>query len=258
MSERKLTAFITGAANGIGRATASALAEQGFRVWIADCDIEAGEQAVADLSARNLDASFVPLDVTDLNAVEAAANIVARETPALDVLINNAGIALENIDENGQMTRPSELSLDMLRKTFDVNFFGAIAVTQAFLPLLRNSAAGRVVNMTSGLGSLLVNSEPESPAAPWDALGYKSSKAALNMATILFARELRDTPIKVNAATPPLVLTKASTSFCGPAMVARGGFDTPEEGARVLVKLATLPNDGPTGEFHEFEGPHPW
>jgi NAD(P)-dependent dehydrogenase (short-subunit alcohol dehydrogenase family) len=147
----------------------------------------------------------------------------------------------------------------MLRNTFAVNFFGAVAVTQIFLPLLRAAPAGRIVNVSSGLGSFALNSTLHSPIAAVNALGYNSSKSALNMATLMFAHELRDTSIKVNAANPGMVATDLSGPGGSEKFKGKPGFSTPEEGARIVVQLATLPQDGPSGEFHDFaQGNLPW
>ena len=259
-----LTALVTGGNRGIGRAAVQQLAQLGYKVWLGARDPDKGRAAEMDLRADGLDVSWLPLDVADDTSVRAAARTVSEAGPSLDVLVNNAAISLDrNPGDNGSW-RPSELPLENLRRTFDVNYFGAIAVTQAFLPLLRRSPAGRIVNVSSGLGSFAYNTDPKADFGPaLNILAYKTSKAALNLATVLFAYELRDTPIKVNAASPSARIPgPVATDLSGPGRgeeLARQGFGPPEEGARTIIQLATLPADGPSGEFHDIElGVFPW
>lgn len=256
----KPTALVTGGNKGIGRATAQALAKRGYKVWIGARDPKLGEQAATALRADGLDVSFVQLDVTDEASIRAAAESVAKETASLDALINNAGTGGGEVSWiKGKIIPPSELSFEMLHSIFEVNFFGAVAVTQIFLPLIRASTAGRIVNLSSGLGSFGLHSDPNFPGSTFNALGYKSSKAALNMATLLFASELRNSPIKINAVTPGLVATDLGGPGGAQMFKGQAGFSTPEDGARIVVQLATLPADGPSGEFHAFtQGRVPW
>jgi len=259
----QLTALVTGANRGIGLAAARQLAERGYRVWLGARDPERGRAAEADLRADGLDVRFVQLDVADEAQVRAAARTVEAETPALDVLINNAAISRERAPGAARPYAPSELPLAALKETFDVNLFGAVAVTQAFLPLIRRAPAGRIVNVTSGLGSFAYNTTPQSDFPPLNILGYKTSKAALNMATVMFAQELAGTPIKVNAANPSAPTPgPVATDLSGPGraeVLKAQGFGTPEEGARTLIHLATLPPDGPSGVCYDIEvGVYPW
>jgi NAD(P)-dependent dehydrogenase (short-subunit alcohol dehydrogenase family) len=157
--------------------------------------------------------------------------------------VNNAAII------HDRRLLPSTTPLDTIREVFEPNFFGTVAATQTLLPLLRKSAAGRIVNLSSGLGSLTLHSDPRGPFDDWMVLGYSASKAALNMFTVQLARELRDTPIKVNAASPGWI----KTDMGGPE--APG---TPEQGADTPVWLATLPADGPSGGFFSERQPLPW
>jgi NAD(P)-dependent dehydrogenase (short-subunit alcohol dehydrogenase family) len=175
-------------------------------------------------------------------------------------LINNAGTGGGEISWTSRTAiPPSELPLQTLRSIYEVNFFGAVAVTQIFLPLIRAATAGRIVNLSSGLGSFGLHSDPHFPGSAFNALGYKGSKAALNMATLQFAYELRDTPIKVNAASPGLVATDLGGLGSAEMFKGQPGFSTPEDGARIVVQVATLPEYGPTGEFHDFTlGRLPW
>jgi NAD(P)-dependent dehydrogenase (short-subunit alcohol dehydrogenase family) len=175
--------------------------------------------------------------------IEAAARTIQSEFGQLDVLVNNAGI-IDAADGS-----PGAADLQAVRRVFDTNFFGTLAVTQAMLPLVRTSAAGRIVNLSSGLGSLTLNADPNWEFAPFKLVGYNGSKAALNMMTVQLAYELRDTPVKVNAVDPGYTATD---------MNSRQGTQSVEEGAREAVRLALLPANGPTGGFFEHAGPRPW
>ena len=242
MAERK-AALITGANKGIGKETARQLGAQGMTVLIGARDLGRGEEAAAELMAGGADAHAIRLDVTDAASIEAAVRQIGNEYGRLDVLVNNAGIFL---DEGPCST----LEVDTLRRTYETNVFGVFAVTQAFLPLLRKSEAGRIVNMSSGLGSLAQNSDPNGKKhAGVKPLAYNSSKAALNMLTVIFAAELKDTPIKVNAAAPGYTATDLNQ---------HQGTRTVEQGATVGVRLATLPGDGPTGGYFDENGTVAW
>jgi NAD(P)-dependent dehydrogenase (short-subunit alcohol dehydrogenase family) len=229
-------ALITGANKGIGLATARLLGEAGMTVLIGARDAERGEAAAKSLAEDGLDASFVPLDVTSEESVRAAAELVAATHGRLDVLVNNAGIAIGD----GTRAAPSQTALDPLRTTFETNVFGVVAVTNAFLPLLRESAAGRIVNVSSEVGSIGSMMDKSSPLWPMASVPYPASKAALNMVTAMYAKELAGTPIKVNAANP---------GYCATDLNGQTGFRSAEQGAQVSVHLATLPSDGPTGTF---------
>jgi NAD(P)-dependent dehydrogenase (short-subunit alcohol dehydrogenase family) len=218
------------------------------------------------MRAEGLNVSWLPLDVTDEGSIKSAAARVASAAPALDALVNNAAISRERAVDAAAPFPPSELPMENLRETFEVNFFGAVAVTQAFLPLIRRSEAGRIVNVSSGLGSFAFNTDgTDALNRSLVILGYKTSKAALNMATVVFARELEGTAIKVNAASPSSPTPgPVATDLSGPGrgeVLRRQGFGTPEEGAHTVVHLATLPADGPTGVFYDLNyGPRifPW
>lgn len=250
------SALVTGANRGIGKEAARQLAERGYFVWLGARSEAQGRAAEAELRGDGLDVRWLALDVADDASVAAAAARVVDQTPALDALVNNAAISRERADGAALPYAPSQMPMANLRETFDVNFFGAVAVTQAFLPALRAAPAGRIVNVSSGLGSFGLNtSGRDGMNRALNILGYKTSKAALNMATILFARELEGTPIKVNAAspsspTPGPVATDLSGS--GRAEVLRRqGYGTAAEGAETVVYLATLPEDGPSGVFYD-------
>ena len=242
MAEKKV-ALITGANKGIGKEIARQLGAQGMTVLLGARDAGRGEEAATELKASGADAHAITLDVTDEASISAAAVKVESDYGRLDVLVNNAGIAL---DGGGPA---SALDVDTLRRTYETNVFGVFAVTQAFLPLLRKSEAGRIVNLSSGLGSLAQNSDPTWQYAGVKAAAYNSSKAALNMITVIFAAELKDIAIKVNAADPGYTATDLN-QHSGPRTVAQG--------ATAAVRLATLPADGPTGGYFDEDGVVPW
>ena len=250
------TALVTGANRGIGKETARQLAERGYFVWLGARSEAQGRAAETEMHAAGLEVAWLPLDVADAASVAAAASRVAAATPMLDALVNNAAISRERAEGAAQPYAPSQMPMANLRETFDVNFFGAVAVTQAFLPALRAAPAGRIVNVSSGLGSFGFNTDGSDELnRSLNILGYKTSKAALNMATVLFARELEGTAIKVNAASPSSPTPgPVATDLSGPGraeVLRKQGFGTPAEGAETVVYLATLPEDGPTGVFYD-------
>jgi NAD(P)-dependent dehydrogenase (short-subunit alcohol dehydrogenase family) len=251
------TALVTGGNRGIGKAAVRQLAERGYIVWLGARDPAAGRAAEAEMTTDGLDVRFVQLDVSDDASIAAAAQTVAAATPALDALVNNAAISLDRDPETNRPYAPSALPMANLRRTFEVNYFGQIAVTQAFLPMLRAAPAGRIVNVSSGLGCFSFNATDQQFGKGWGVLGYKTSKASLNLATMLFAAELAGAGIKVNAAGPSARTPgPVATDLSGPgraAVLAAQGFGPPEEGARTLVELATLPDNGPSGIFYDIE-----
>jgi NAD(P)-dependent dehydrogenase (short-subunit alcohol dehydrogenase family) len=232
------TALITGANKGIGYEIARQLGERGITAIVGARDEERGRAA-----AERLGQPYVRLDVTDEASVQAAAKWIEREYGALDILVNNAGVASQD-DQ-----RPSATPVATLRATYEVNVFGVVTVTNAMLPLLRRAPAARIVNMSSELGSLTMAMDPDGPFWPHNFPAYNSSKAALNMLTTGYAKELWDTPIKVNAANP---------GYCATDLNAHSGFRTAEQGAAIAVRLATLDADGPSGAFVQDDGPLPW
>ncbi|MEV7328938.1 SDR family oxidoreductase [Micromonospora sp. NPDC093244] len=234
------TALITGANKGIGFATARQLGSLGMTVLVGARDAERGRAAERELRDGGVDAAFVPLDVTDAESVAAAAKRVEAEHGRLDVLVNNAGIVLGD----GPGALPSETTLATLRRVYETNVFGPVAVTNALLPLLRRAPAARIVNVSSEVGSITAMTDPTGALAGLVSVPYPSSKAALNMVTAMYAKELRDTPIKVNAANP---------GYCATDLNGNNGFRTPEQGAEVSVHLATLPADGPSGLLWGFQ-----
>jgi NAD(P)-dependent dehydrogenase (short-subunit alcohol dehydrogenase family) len=236
-------ALITGANKGIGFEIARQIGQTGARVLLGARDAALGEAAASALRAEGVDARFIRIDLGEPASIEAAAASIGAGYRRLDVLVNNAGIT------DPADGPPSAASLQAVRRIFDTNFFGTLAVTQAMLKLLRQSASGRIVNVSSGLGSLAHNGDPEWEFAAVKLLGYNASKAALNMLTVQLAAELRDTGIKVNAADPGFTATDLNN---------HRGHQTIPQGAEAAVRLALLPDDGPTGFFFSAGGEEPW
>ncbi|MCW3054562.1 MAG: short-chain dehydrogenase [Chthonomonadales bacterium] len=237
-------ALITGANKGIGFETARQLGKLGIKVLLGARDLAKGTAAATTLKAEGLDVTPIQLDVTDSAGIVAAAQKIEAEYGKLDILVNNAGVNLEAFE-----AKPSTTSQETLRKTFDANFFGTVELTQAFLPLLLKSDAGRIVNLSSILGSLTEHSNPNSFVYDVLMLSYNTSKAALNSFTVHLARELKETPVKVNAVHPGWVKTEM------------GGEGAPmelEDGAKTSVEMATLAADGPSGGFFHLGQTLPW
>ena len=240
------TALITGANRGLGLEAARQLANIGFTVILGARDAAKGEAAAAQLREAGFDASAVQLDVANEQSVRDAAREIGEKFGHLDALINNAGIQQDTAQNRNT---PSTLAPEVLRSVYETNFFGAFTVLQNFIPLLLKSPAPRVVNVSSTLGSLSELSDPASPYYRVNAVAYNSSKSALNALTVAFAKEFKDTPLKINSACPGWVKTDL------------GGEQAPrelEEGPRIFVTLATLPADGPTGGFFDENGPVNW
>ena len=234
MANRELsrTALITGANKGIGLETARQLAARGMTVLLGARDVPRGTEAERELRAAGHDARFVHLDVTGEKLIADAAELIAAGYGHLDVLVNNAGIA-------SMGGAPSATSLDGLRAMLETNVLGVIAVTNAMLPLLRRAPRARIVNVSSEVGSITLASDHANPMWAMPAsVPYPVSKAALNMVTAMYAKELAGTGILVNAANP---------GYCATDLNGRSGFRSAAEGAEVSVTLATLPGDGPTG-----------
>jgi NAD(P)-dependent dehydrogenase (short-subunit alcohol dehydrogenase family) len=248
MSEQnKKTALITGANRGIGFETARQLGQQGIKVLVGARSEESGKEAESKLKNEGFDAEFVLLDVDNAQTHESAAKHIEENYGKLDILINNAAISIDEND-NGAPVGASKTSEDIFRKTFDTNFFNTIALTQKFVPLIKKSDAGRIVFLSSGLGSLSLHSDPNSPIYNWKVPAYNISKTALNGYAVHLAYELKDTPIKVNAAHPGSVVTDMN----------QNGDIPVEEGAKTSVDLATLPTDGYTGKFIHLGQELPW
>ena len=241
-------ALITGANRGIGYETARQLANQGIKVLIGARSEEKGREAEAALKAEGLDVEYINIDVDNAATHAAAAKEIEEKYGKLDILINNAGIFLAEEFDNGVPVPASRTSQETFRKTFDTNFFNTIDVTQAFLPLVKKSDAGRIVFLSSGLGSLGLHSDPKSEIYNYKVPAYNISKTALNGYVVHLAHELRHTNIKVNTAHPGSVVTD---------MNANGQIPV-EEGAKTSVDLATLPEDGYSGKFIHLGQELPW
>ena len=241
MQTTKKVAFITGANKGIGFEVAKILLEKGILVIIGSRNIDNGKQAVKKLNSKN--ASFVQIDITDEQSIKNAKNSISKKFGKLDILINNAGVWL---DFGVPML---EVSMAQIENTFKVNTFGVIATIKHFLPLLKNADEGRIVNVSSGLGSLSQNADTDYEYYPYKSLAYNTSKSALNALTILFAYELRNTSIKINSADP---------GYCATDLNGKTGPRTPKQGAKIIVKLATLPKNGETCGFFDENGSIEW
>lgn len=240
-------ALVTGSTRGIGLAAARRLARDCGHVILTGRDLAAGEAAVDRLVREGRSASFVPLDVTDPASVATAAAAVARDHGRLDVLVNNAGVLPEGRDDV-----PAEVvDLAMFRETFATNLFGAVAVLQEFLPLLRKSEAGRIVNVSTTMGSLHDQVDPGSPYFSVVVPAYQASKAALNSVTIGLSKLLADTSVKVTSVCPGFVRTDL-------APAAKDAPLAPDDAAEVIHHAATLPADAPSGTFVDAAGPVPW
>lgn len=237
-------ALITGANKGIGYEIARQLGSRGATVLVAARDIKRGEEAANKLRLNEIDARSVQLDVTDQKTIDSAGKQIESEFGKLDILVNNAGIV-----SDGDRLPPSQVDIETLRHTYETNVFGVFAVTKGMLPLLKKSTAGRIVNLSSGLGSLTQNSDPNYEFADFKLLAYNSSKTAVNALTVLLAAELKDTPIKINAADPGFTATDINQYQ---------GYRTVEQGAIAAVRLATLPDDGSSGGFFDENGVLPW
>lgn len=237
-------ALVTGATRGIGLETVRQLAQAGVHVLLAGRDRAKAMDAALQLQGAGLPVEAIELDVTDAGSIAAAATAIANKHGRLDILVNNAGIARDNAQR-----KPSEQTLVHWRETFDTNLFGVVAVTQALLPLLRKSPAGRIVNVSSILGSLTLHSDPASPIYDFKVPAYSASKSALNAWTVQLAHELRDTSIKVNAVHPGYVKTDMNAG--------EGELDV-AEGARTSVRMALLDEAGPNGGYVHFEETLPW
>ncbi|MDX8490701.1 SDR family oxidoreductase [Mesorhizobium sp. VK22B] len=249
MTTRK-NALVTGANKGIGLETARRLAALGFKVWLGARDGKRGQAAAEALRGEGFDVERLELDVTSDESVAAAARTIAARAPSLDVLVNNAGVAAGYVDALGPDGRyerpPSREDIADMKATYDVNVFGPVRVTQAFLPLLLASSAARIVMLSSYLGSIArAAGESQSP----NVMGYGSSKTALNAITVAFARELSPRGIMVNAAAPGYTATDLN---------GHKGHRTVQQATEIVMRLATLDAGGPTGGYFDENGPLPW
>lgn len=240
MTERKTVALVTGGTRGIGRAIVAGLAERGLALFM-------GARDPRQATVPTTDVTVVRLDVTDPATAAAAAAEVADRFGVLDVLVNNAGISG---DLAGQV--PGKTDLDVVREVFATNVFGVITVTEAMLPLLRRSRGGRIVNISSSVGSLSQMSDPDHYFTGLDgSLAYAPAKSALNQLTVQYAKQLRPDGILVNSADPGACATDFTRGI-------PWATRTAADGATVAIRLATLPADGPTGGFFADAGPVAW
>lgn len=235
------TALVTGANKGIGYEIAAGLARRGFRVGVGARDAGRRDEAVARLRADGHDVFAVALDVTDDASVAAAAARLEQHG-GLDVLVNNAAIT------GGMPQEPTRVSPDQVREVVETNVIGVIRVTNAMLPMLRRAAQPRIVNVSSTVGSLTLQTAQAEAVGPVSA-AYSPTKSYLNAITVQYAKELADTGILVNAGCPGYVATDLN---------GHRGTRTPEQGAAIFLELATLPAGGPTGTFRDDSGIQPW
>lgn len=234
-------ALVTGGNKGIGLEIARKLAESGAHVLIGSRDETRGAAAIAELAKAGLTAESLPLDLDTPDTIAAAVAAIEARFGRLDILVNNAGI-FELAD-----AAPGKASIAAVRRVMEVNFIGALAVTQAMLPLLRAAPEARIVNLSSSMGSLTENADPEAPYYAQRFIGYNASKAALNMLTIQLHEELKGTGIKVNSVSPGFVKTD---------LTGYHGVMTPEEGARLPAEYALVAKV--SGRFVEPDGTTPW
>jgi NAD(P)-dependent dehydrogenase (short-subunit alcohol dehydrogenase family) len=232
--------LITGANKGLGFESARQLIAAGHTVYVGSRDAERGRRAAARLGAR-----AVQLDVTS-DASVAAAVVAVRAGGGLDVLVNNAGIQ-EEMDENSAVIGAADVTADLMRRTFETNVFGAVRVLHAFLPLLQRAAVPVVVNVSSGLASLTEVSTPGTPQHAYPGVAYPASKAALNMITVQYAKAFPN--MRINAVEPGFTKTDLN---------ANTGRQTVEQGAEIIVRMAQLGPDGPTGSYVDTAGTIPW
>ena len=242
---KKKVALVTGGNKGIGLETARQLGKLGILVLIGSRDLAKGEAAAEELKKDGVDARAVKLDVDNSADYEAVKKLIEKDYGVLDILINNAGIMIDSRKGN----ETSKTSQDILRKTFNTNFFAVVGLTQALLPLLKKSLGGRIVNLSSILGSQTLHATPGSPIYEAKTFAYDASKAALNSFTIHLAHELKDTKVKVNSAHPGWVKTE---------MGGEGAQLDVETGAQTSVELATLQDNGPNGGYFHLGKPLPW
>lgn len=243
MTNNDRIALVTGANKGIGLEIARQLAQAGVTVLLGARNQPRGAAAAAKLAEAGLTTLPIAIDLNDDATIEAAAREISARHGRLDILVNNAGIV------DAADGPPSQASVVAARRLMETNFLGTLAVTQAMLPLLRKSQAGRIVNLSTTLGSLAVNGDPTSPYYEARLIGYNASKAALNMLTVQLAAELKNTSIVVNSVAPGYVKTD---------LTGHNGFMTPQEGARLPVHYALLGSDAVSGRFVEPQGPAPW
>jgi NAD(P)-dependent dehydrogenase (short-subunit alcohol dehydrogenase family) len=247
MMNEQTIALVTGANKGLGLETCRQLARRETTVLMGAREIKKGREAADSLKAEGLTVEPVQLDVTRADHIAQVVAFIETRFGRLDILVNNAGMI--HPDEPMFANSAEQVSLQALRETFEVNFFGPVALTQALLPLIKKSQAGRIVNVSSILGSLTLHSDESSQVTGVKPLAYDASKTALNQFTVHLAASLNKTPIKVNAAHPGWVKTDLGSQRA-PMEVA--------DGAKTAIRLATLGPDGPTGKFFHVDEEIPW
>jgi NAD(P)-dependent dehydrogenase (short-subunit alcohol dehydrogenase family) len=235
-------ALVTGANRGLGFEVARQLGQRGMTVLVGARDAGRGRAAAAELVAGGADARPVTLDVTDDASVKRAAHWIGDTFGRLDALVNNAAVLIDRVPV-------TEVGGDLMRETYETNVFGVVRVTGALLDSLRAAPRARIVNLTSGLGSIDLNSRETAPMIPFRFLAYNSSKTAVNAITVMYANALAGTAVKVNAVDPGPVFTRMNPRETLPPV---------ERGARIVVEFATVGDDGPTGAFLTEDGPRPW
>ena len=250
VTQEKPVALVTGANQGIGLQVAKELAEHGYIVLVGSRNFENGEKAAKEIGSN---AHAIQIDVTDQASITAAADRIRNDFGRLDLLVNNAAISNagepgRSLEEMIRTGRASVASLEEVRAVFETNVFGVIAVTQALLPILLQAPTAKIVNVSSGVGSLTLNADPTFPYRAGFGVSYAASKTALNAITLSFAIELESTNIKVYTASP---------GFTATALNGFAGTETIEEGSRNIVRVA-LYEDGPTGTFSGPDGLLPW
>jgi NAD(P)-dependent dehydrogenase (short-subunit alcohol dehydrogenase family) len=246
--------LVTGANQGVGLQVAKELATKGIIVLVGSRNLARGEEAVKTIKG---DARALQLDVTDQASIAAASERIRKEFGRLDVLVNNAAISNTRKVQNGlslqeyaKISLASNASLDEVRAVWETNVFGALAVYQAMLPLLRLSPDARIVNVSSGVGSLAMNANPAFPYHKFYGPIYPASKTALNAITLAMMIELESTGIKVNLVSPAFTKTNLN---------GYEGTESVEDGSREVVRIALLGPNGPTGTFTRWENADiPW
>jgi NAD(P)-dependent dehydrogenase (short-subunit alcohol dehydrogenase family) len=252
MKTNNKVALITGANRGLGLQTARELGKLGITLLLGVRDVSKSQEALKELKGLGYTVEAIPLDVSDINCHNHIYDQISEKYGKLDILVNNAGIWKETLTASSNVpgsNNTSTVRLELLREIFETNFFGTVNLTQLLLPLIRKSPAGRIVNVSSILGSLTLHSDPASPIYQHKAFAYDASKTALNSFTVHLAHELRDTPIKVNSAHPGWVRTE---------MGGEGANLDISEGGKTSAMLATLPDDGPSGGYFHLGQKLPW
>lgn len=244
MTTHQKIALVTGATRGIGLQTCRQLAQAGVRVLLAGRSLASATQAADSLRSEGLAVDPLALDVTDPASIAAAAAHVQATFSRLDILVNNAGVLLDAADR-----KPSEQSLKVWRDTFETNVFAVVEVTRAFLPLLKAAATGRIVNVSSQLGSFGLHTDPASPIYDFKMPAYDASKSVVNAWTVHLAHELQGSTVKVNAVHPGYVMTDMNGG--------QGELDV-AAGAKSSVQMALLDDTGPSGSFTHMGKPLPW